>query len=154
MFDVFGLGNALVDTEVNVEEDFLVEHNVAKSLMTLVESDRMAELSAHLEAKPHTRCSGGSAANTIFAVQGFGRSAAFTGKVAKDEVGDFFLQDLANAGITVNTNARSDEGRSGQCFIMITPDAERTSFMSERTTRRLFVFVSMPPCSCPCRREV
>ncbi|MEM7100837.1 MAG: adenosine kinase [Pseudomonadota bacterium] len=126
MYDVFGLGNALVDTEVNIQDSFLQEQSIAKGHMTLIESDRREELESALAGHEHTRCSGGSAANTTFAIQGFGLKTAYTCKVAEDPVGTFFMDELQAAGIDVNTSAMATEGQSGQCFIMITPDAERT----------------------------
>lgn len=126
MYDVFGLGNALVDTEVNVDDTFLRDQQIAKGHMTLIDSVRMTELADALADEQQTRCSGGSAANTIYAAQAFGLKTGYTCKVAADETGDFFINDLRHAGIDVNASARAAEGRSGQCFIMITPDAERT----------------------------
>ncbi len=126
MYDVFGLGNALVDTEVAVEDSFLKQQQITKGHMTLIDSKRMAELAAALSDQPMSQCSGGSAANTIYATQGFGLTTGYTCKVAQDEVGDFFIQDLSKAGIDVNATARSQQGRSGQCFIMVSADAERT----------------------------
>ncbi|MEM9621289.1 MAG: adenosine kinase [Pseudomonadota bacterium] len=126
MYDVFGLGNALVDTEVAVNDRFLQTQQIAKGLMTLVDSERMAELTHELADQPMQRFSGGSGANTIFSVQGFGLRAGYTCKVAQDAVGDFFINELSAAGIDVNANAQTDEGRSGQCLIMVTDDAERT----------------------------
>ena len=126
MYDVFGLGNALVDTEVNIEDGFLHDQQITKGHMTLIESERREELEQALAEHQHTRCSGGSAANTTFAIQGFGLKTGYTCKVANDSVGDFFVNELQAAGIDVNATVRSAEGRSGQCFIMITRDAERT----------------------------
>ncbi len=126
MYDVFGLGNALVDTEVAVEDSFLREQNITKGHMTLVDSARMTELATALADQQMRRCSGGSAANTIYSVQGFGLTTGYTCKVAEDEVGDFFIRDLSAAGIDVNASARAKSGRSGQCFIMVSKDAERT----------------------------
>ncbi len=126
MYDIFGLGNALVDTEVNVDDGFLRDQKIAKGHMTLIDSERMAELAGALDGEHQTRCSGGSAANTIYAAQAFGLKTGYTCKVAADETGDFFINELTVAGIDVNATARADQGRSGQCFILITPDAERS----------------------------
>lgn len=126
MYDVFGLGNALVDTEVNIDDSFLREQDITKGHMTLIDGERREELEQALAGHEHTRCSGGSAANTTFAIQGFGLKTGYTCKVAQDAVGDFFVDELQAAGIDVNATARSQEGRSGQCFIMISSDAERT----------------------------
>ena len=126
MYDVFGLGNALVDTEVNVDDEFLRQQQIAKGHMTLIDAQRREELSQALADQPHKQCSGGSAANTIYAAQAFGLQTAYTCKVANDPVGDFFIKELTDAGVEINITARADEGQSGQCFILITPDAERS----------------------------
>ena len=126
MYDVFGLGNALVDTEVNVDDEFLRQQQIAKGHMTLIDAQRREELSQALADQPHKQCSGGSAANTIYAAQAFGLQTAYTCKVANDPVGDFFIKELTDAGVEINITARADKGQSGQCFILITPDAERS----------------------------
>ena len=90
MYDVFGLGNALVDTEVNIGDDFLHKHRIAKGHMTLVDTELMQTLSEAIAELPRNSCSGGSAANTIYAVQGLGLNACYNCKVAKDDTGDFF----------------------------------------------------------------
>ncbi len=71
MYDLYGLGNALVDMEYQIEDSFLTHHDIAKGHMTLVEEPRLEELAAGLVEHSPTRMSGGSAANTIIAVQSF-----------------------------------------------------------------------------------
>ncbi|MCY3794050.1 MAG: hypothetical protein OXG51_06705, partial [Gammaproteobacteria bacterium] len=71
-YDVYGLGNALVDMEYRVDDAFLARHGIAKGHMTLVEEAFLDRLEEDLSERPHERMSGGSAANTIMAVQGFG----------------------------------------------------------------------------------
>lgn len=126
MYDVFGLGAAIVDIEVNVSDEFLHLNQIAKGHMTLVDSQRMIWLVESLGDNPVNRFSGGSAANTIYAVQGFGHQTAYVCKVADDAAGKFFLDTMLQAGINTNKNAVSSEGSSGQCLVMITQDAERT----------------------------
>ena len=126
MIDLFGLGNALVDTEVNVSDDFLDSMQISKGHMTLIDNDRMHELVGELSEHPKAMSSGGSAANTIYAVQAFGFKTSYACKVADDEVGRFFLQDMRDAGVEVNANATASSGQSGQCLVLITDDAERT----------------------------
>ena len=70
--DVYGIGNALVDFEHAVEESFFASEGIAKGHMTLVDEGRIAELGERLSDDEAKRASGGSAANTVFAVQGFG----------------------------------------------------------------------------------
>ncbi len=126
MYDVFGLGNALVDTEVDIDDGFLRSHDIAKGHMTLVDAEQMHALSAAVEELPKKRASGGSAANTIYAVQAFGHKACYTCKLAEDGTGDFFVSDLTSAGVQINQNAQAPGSRSGQCLVLITPDAQRT----------------------------
>ena len=80
MLDVFGLGNAIVDTEVDVDEGFLNDQEITKGHMTLIDSTRMQSLLGALEGATLRRCSGGSAANSIYAVQAFGSTTAYACK--------------------------------------------------------------------------
>lgn len=146
-YDLYGIGNALVDLEYRVEDAFLQRHGVVKGHMTLVDEARLRELAEALADQLPQRLSGGSAANTLMAVQGFGGRTFYSGKVAADEVGRHFLQDLADAGIQVNASADAPVpasgqdadgagladgqeaaalGHSGRCLVLITPDAERS----------------------------
>lgn len=126
MFDVYGLGNALVDMEYTIEDGFLSNHDIPKGHMTLVDEPTMDRLVDGLDGHTPNRMSGGSAANTLIAVQGFGARAFYSCKVADDETGRHFLDDLAAAGVVTNRNAASTEGKSGRCLVLITPDAERS----------------------------
>ncbi|MEQ8484824.1 MAG: adenosine kinase [Pseudomonadales bacterium] len=128
MYDVYGLGNALVDMEYRVDEGFLKRHGIAKGHMTLVDEDRLMDLERGLTEYPAERMSGGSAANTIIAVQNFGGRAFYSCRLADDEVGRFFLHDLGAAGVATNGNALEApiSGHSGRCLVLVTPDAERS----------------------------
>ena len=125
-YDVYGLGNALVDIEYRIDESFLERHGIAKGHMTLVDEAGLDLLMADLQALDHERFSGGSAANTLMAVQGFGGNCFYSCRVAKDDVGRHFLRDLTGAGIRANQNAAVSAGRSGLSLVLITGDAERS----------------------------
>lgn len=128
MYDVYGLGNALVDMEYRVEDGFLTRHGIAKGHMTLVDAVRLNDLVADLADYQPERMSGGSAANSMIAVQGFGGRVFYSCRLADDEVGGYFLTDLGAAGIVTNANAATPgtAGQSGQCLVLVTPDAERS----------------------------
>lgn len=128
MTHLYGLGNAIVDVEVNVEDSFLTSQGLPKGQMTLVDSERIRTLTAELEHSQMHRCSGGSAANTIFAATGFGLQTGYACKVANDINGRYFTEEMGAAGIALNANCLSDNATasSGQCLVMITDDAERT----------------------------
>ena len=124
-YDICGIGNALMDLEYAVDDSFLRDSDLVKGHMTLVDEDRMEALMASLaDHEPRYR-SGGSAANTVFAVKGFGGRSVYSCRVARDPVGDRFLQDMHRAGIDTIGNHGND-GKSGRCLTLITDDAERT----------------------------
>ena len=127
-FHVYGLGAALVDTEIEVSDAELVQHGIEKGLMTLVDEDRQNQLlgafSDHLTVS--RRASGGSAANSIIAVSSFGGESYYSCKVADDDNGQFYLADMTAAGVGHNGEQNLPAGVTGKCLVLITPDAERT----------------------------
>ncbi len=126
MYDVYGLGNALVDMEYTVDDAFLARHEIPKGHMTLVDEPKIDALVGDLTNHQPERMSGGSAANTLIAVQAFGARTFYSCKVAEDSTGAHFLADLEAAGIATNPNAQNGSGKSGHCLVLITPDAERS----------------------------
>jgi sugar/nucleoside kinase (ribokinase family) len=127
-FDVYGVGNALVDKEFEVDESFFQDHGIEKGLMTLGTDKESLRLLGILTKKYGIKkqAGGGSAANTLYAVSQFGGNAFFSCKVASDETGDFFLKELGDQKIQTNSQTQCDDGLTGRCLIMISPDAERT----------------------------
>lgn len=125
-YHVYGIGNALVDMEFEVDDAFFSQNDIEKGLMTLVDEPRQHELIGHLDAFDGKKASGGSAANTIIAVSYFGGKAFYSCKVADDELGDFYVNDLAAAGVDSNVGDGRKSGITGKCLVMVTPDAERT----------------------------
>ena len=126
-YNIYGIGAALVDTEVEVSEAFLDQYHIEKGVMTLVDQPRQAELLKALDVSGQTliRKSGGSACNTIVAAANFGANTAFSGKVAQDNDGDCFAKDLTDAGVSFY-GSNADDAVTGKCLVMVTKDAERT----------------------------
>lgn len=125
--DVYGLGNALVDFEYVVDDGLLHAQGVAKGRMTLVDAARMAALEAHLgdaDVPLRSSMSGGSAANTVFAVRGFGGRGSYGCRLGDDAAGRQFRADLERVGIGVS--GERGDGASGRCLTLVTADAERT----------------------------
>lgn len=127
-YDIYGLGAALVDTEITVTDTDLEAFGIAKGVMTLVDEARQHQLLELLRGHMvHAkRASGGSAANSIIAAQYFGARTFYSCKVSDDDNGRFYLTDLANAGVAFPSNAGQSNGITGKCLVMITSDAERT----------------------------
>lgn len=127
-YHIYGIGNALVDQEFEVEDGFFSDLNIEKGIMTLIEEDQLAERLEVLNNRfgVKKRACGGSAANTIIGASYFGAKTFYTCNVANDEGGDFYMKDMANAGVDTNLGSDRDEGVTGKCLVMITPEAERT----------------------------
>lgn len=124
-YDVYGVGNALVDIQAHVSDAVLEQLEYAKGIMTLVDVDTQQQILSALGAADTYRCAGGSAANTIVGVAEFGGRAAYCGKVAEGELGEFFLTDLREQGVAIDVPPAT-AGETGTCVVLITDDAQRT----------------------------
>lgn len=126
--DIYAIGAALVDTEIEVDDADIAKFGIEKGVMTLVDQARQSELLELLKGHlVHSKMSsGGSAANTVIAANFFGTHNFYCCKVANDELGAFYLNDLSQAGVLYNKNNGSEAGITGKCLVLITPDAERT----------------------------
>ena len=124
----YGIGAALVDTEIKVQDRDLVQMNVDKGIMTLVDEARQAQLLAHLRGHLVKAChaSGGSAGNSMIATAQFGGPTFMSCKVAADRDGDIYLADLEAAGVDHCLNGSRAVGTTGKCLVLITADAERS----------------------------
>src|SRR5262245_39169359 len=123
-YDVLGIGNAIVDLLARAEDDFLVRQGMHKGGMALIDEARAQALYGAMG--PATEISGGSAANTIVGVAGFGARAAFVGKVKDDELGRAFAHDIRAAGVAFDTPPASDGPSTARCYVIVTPDGGRT----------------------------
>jgi sugar/nucleoside kinase (ribokinase family) len=124
LFDVVGIGNALVDVIAHADDGFLVEHSLNKGAMTLIDADRAVYLYDALGGA--IEMSGGSAANTMTGIASLGGRAAYIGKVHDDELGRVFGHDLRAVGVQFRPGAPADGTPTGRCIIVVTPDAQRT----------------------------
>ena len=126
-YDVYGIGNALVDMEYEVHDEFFTKHDIDKGLMTLVDEDRQNYLLNSLGTAPKKQQLGGQAANTVIASAQFGGQGFYSCKVAKDPIGNFYFQDLQDNGVDSNLQKQDrEDGVTGKCLVLITPDAERS----------------------------
>ena len=123
-YDVIGIGNAIVDVIARAEEDFLVAQGMHKGAMTLIDEARAEKI--YQAMGPAVESSGGSAANTIVGVASFGGRAAFVGKVKDDELGRAFAHDIRAARVAFESKPAGDGPATARCYIMVTPDGERT----------------------------
>ena len=125
--NILGIGNALVDIQFSIQDDLLDELSFKKGTMDL----KNLEEQKNTYKKLIDRCGasknacGGSSTNTIYAASILGSDCSFIGKVANDFNGNFYIDNLNEAGIKNDCLSKS-EGVSGNCLIMVSPDAERT----------------------------
>jgi len=124
-YQIYGIGAALVDTEIVVTDEFLKTHNVDKGVMTLVDEDRQFYLLGALSSYQVKRSCGGSACNTLVAASCFGSDAFYSAKVSADDDGKFFIEDLNATGVDFQ-DSKVSSGITGKCLVMVTDDAERT----------------------------
>ena len=122
--DLIGLGNAIVDIIVNVEDKFLELNNLKKGSMNLINLNESEVLLKN--CKIIKKISGGSSANTVVCLAELGNNVQFIGRVKKDEFGDFFSTDIKKSNTIFNTQPIDKGPSSAHSIIFITPDAQRT----------------------------
>src|SRR5687767_2719684 len=123
-YDVLGFGNAIVDVIARADDDFLAAQQMRKGGMSLIDEARAQTI--YDAMGPAIEISGGSAANTIVGVAGFGARAGFVGKVKDDELGRTFTHDIRASGVAFNTPPAADGPSTARCYVLVTPDGERT----------------------------
>jgi sugar/nucleoside kinase (ribokinase family) len=123
-YDVLGLGNAIVDVIAKANGRTLDRLGLAKGTMTLVDEARMIELYEGMG--PAVEMSGGSCANTMAALASLGASAAYVGKVHKDQMGEVFGHDIRAVGVDFRTPPLESGPPTARCLIFVTRDAQRT----------------------------
>ncbi|MDW3205790.1 MAG: adenosine kinase [Alphaproteobacteria bacterium] len=123
-YDVVGIGNALVDVLVEVDDDAIAAAGMAKGGMTLVERDQSDALYDTLP--PGIERSGGSCGNTMAGLSALGGKGAYIGKVRDDQFGDVFRHDMKAIGVDFVAAPAVEGPGTGKCLVMVTPDAQRT----------------------------
>lgn len=125
-YHVYGVGNALVDMEYEVDTDTVAALRLDKGVMTLVDAEHQDMMTTHLVDHHTKKGAGGSAANSIVALAQLGGKAFHTCRVAGDPLGQFYLEDLSRAGVDTNPHDENQDGQTGRCLVLVTPDADRT----------------------------
>ncbi len=135
LYDVVGIGNAIVDVLAKVGEGFLTERRLQKGKMTLVEAADAGKIYADII--PEREVSGGSAANTVAGLASLGSDCAFIGKVHDDELGQEFQRNIGAAGIDFFTRPLTEGPSTGRSIVLVTPDAERSMFTYLGASKKL-----------------
>jgi sugar/nucleoside kinase (ribokinase family) len=122
--DVLAIGDAIVDVIASTEDSFLVEEQLPKGSMRLIDAAEATRLYGKMSQARET--SGGSAANTMAGLAAMGARAGFVGQVAGDQLGEIFTHDIRALGVEFETQPRAGEVPTGRCLILVTPDGQRT----------------------------
>ena len=125
MDKIIGMGNALVDVLVRIDDDSLLEKlHLPKGSMQLIQEDTLSEIRKYTSGRKIHRSTGGSAGNTVCALAALGANPGFIGKVGQDETGAFFGDTLRQRG--VNALLATCDLPSGIASTFISTDGERT----------------------------
>ena len=121
---ILGIGNAIVDVICKVSDQYLLDINLTKSTMKLVDEDEFKNILSTL--KIENTVSGGSVANSIVGLSQLGNSVGFIGKVNDDNLGQKYEEGLIREKVKYFYKKKNESSPTGTCLVLITPDAERT----------------------------
>jgi sugar/nucleoside kinase (ribokinase family) len=124
-YDVVALGNAIMDVIAQVDDDFLVKHDIPKARTNLIDEAR-AELLYHALPASRVETSGGSAGNSIAGLRSLGGRGAFMGKVADDRIGEAYVADMRKIGVDFFGSPLKGGMTTARSMIAVTPDGERS----------------------------
>jgi sugar/nucleoside kinase (ribokinase family) len=123
-YDVLGIGSALLDFTVMVDDDDLRKFGLVKGGMQLIDAERSREVLSSLEGKRIEITPGGSSANTLAGISMLGGRGIFLGKVGNDPHGDLYIRDTELSGVKAEISRHNS--MTGHAITFITPDSERT----------------------------
>jgi sugar/nucleoside kinase (ribokinase family) len=123
-YDVLGIGSALLDFTVIVDDDDLKKFGLVKGGMQLIDAERSREVLSSLEGKRIEITPGGSSANTLAGISMLGGRGIFLGKVGNDPHGDLYIRDTELSGVKAEISRHNS--MTGHAITFITPDSERT----------------------------
>ena len=121
---ILGIGNAIVDVICKVDDQYLINNQLTKSTMKLVDESEFKKLLSTLNIEETV--SGGSVANSIVGLSQLGNNVGFIGKITDDELGQKYEEGLTKEKVKYFYNKKEEISPTGTCLILITPDAERT----------------------------
>ncbi len=124
-YDIVSVGNALVDIQTQIDDTFLESLGFAKGAMTLSDPETQSKILKNLPKGSAKISSGGSAANTIHGISVLGGKTFYIGKVADDDYGNHYANDMEVCGVGFPKPESGTQG-TGTSVVLITPDSQRT----------------------------
>ncbi len=123
--DVFGVGSALMDFLIEIGDNELLEMDLSKGEMHLIDEEKSRQILKKLENYSVKTAPGGSSANTLAGVAVLGGKSVFCGKVGKDKHGEVYEQKSQDFGVCTRIK-KHEQKPTGHSITFITPDSERT----------------------------
>jgi sugar/nucleoside kinase (ribokinase family) len=125
MKKILGIGNALVDILVHIDNDEILDRlHLSKGGMDMIDAQRKREILEVIAEMPQTLATGGSTSNTIHGLARLGATAGYIGKVGNDEMGRLFRQECERFGVIPHLIESTED--TGVAITFISPNAERT----------------------------
>ncbi len=121
---ILGIGNALIDIFVKVDDSFLLKNNLIKGSMKLIEKDEFKNLKSIIKIEKIQ--AGGSVANTMAGISYLKGKPSFIGKITSDEFGRIYKKSLENINVNFCYSEKNENLETGGSIIFMTPDSERT----------------------------
>ena len=121
---ILGIGNAIVDVFVKVDDNFLLKNNLIKGSMKLLEKQEFESLKSTIKIEKIE--AGGSVANTMAGIAYLKGDASFIGKIKSDEFGKIYKKSLEKINVSFLYSEKEENLSTGASLIFITPDSERT----------------------------
>ena len=121
---ILGIGNAIVDVFVKVNDDFLLKNNLTKGSMKLIEKQEFDSLKSTIKIEKIE--AGGSVANTMAGIAYLRGNPSFIGKINSDEFGKIYKKSLKKINVNFLYSEKKENLPTGASIIFITPDSERT----------------------------
>ena len=124
IFDVFGIGNPIIDFLVRVNEEEFRQCNLKKGMCHIMEENEIEPLFESIKGRDIVKRPGDATANTLNTIAQLGGNVVYTGKIGNDEYGTYYEKEIVRAGI--KSNIKKGDKRTGRVIVFVTPDAERT----------------------------
>ncbi len=124
-YDVFGLGNTLMDVLIPVDDKHLIEIGLKKGVMHILEDKTVQNLLDKFSHKNPRIVPAGATTNTLFGIGALGGKCLLCGSVGNGKYGNMYEELVTKEGVTPRL-MKCDKDRTGQVLCFVTPDAERT----------------------------
>ena len=121
---ILGIGNAIIDVLVKVDDNFLTKRNLVKGSMKLINKSEFEDLKKNIKIEKIV--AGGSVANTMAGIAYLKGNASFIGKINSDDFGEIYKKSLEDINVKFSYIKKNESLPTGASIILIAPDSERT----------------------------